>query len=162
MTDMVWKPDVTVAAVVERDGHYLVIEERAQGRIVLNQPAGHLESGESFVDAVERETLEETGWRFRADAITGIYLWRTPQGTRTFLRVAFCGALDWHEPARPLDRGIVGVRWLTREQLAASGPRLRSPLVLQCIDDHRAGVRYPLTLISHLLGNASGALAANG
>ena len=162
MPDMVWKPDVTVAAIVERDGQYLVIEERAGGRIVLNQPAGHLENGESFVDAVVRETLEETGWHFRPDAITGIYLWRTPQANRTFLRVAFTGAVDTHEPARALDRGIVGVRWLTREQLVASGPRLRSPLVVQCIEDQRAGIRYPLALISHLLGNPAGALAASG
>ena len=161
MPDMVWKPDVTVAAIVERDGQYLIVEERSSGRIVLNQPAGHLESGETFPAAVQRETLEETGWHFRPDAITGVYLWRTPQSNRTFLRIAFTGSVDGHEPARTLDRGVVGVRWLTREQLAASGPRLRSPLVLQCIDDHRAGLRYPLGLISHLLGEPTSALAAN-
>ena len=91
MTGMVWKPDVTVAAVAERDGRFLVVEERASGRLVLNQPAGHLEDGETLHDAVVRETFEESGWRFRPDAIVGIYLWRPTRPTRTFLRVAFSG-----------------------------------------------------------------------
>ena len=162
MPDMIWKPDVTVAAVVERDDQYLVVEERASGRIVFNQPAGHLEDGESFEDAVARETLEETGWTFRPDAITGIYLWRGAQSNRTFLRVAFCGSAELHDPGRVLDRGIVRVRWLTREQLAATGPRLRSPMVLRCIDDHRSGVRYPLALIRTLIADAKASLAAIG
>jgi len=161
MPDMIWKPDVTVAAVVERDGHYLLVEERASGRIVINQPAGHLENGESFEQAVVRETLEETGWTFRPDAICGIYLWRASQSNRTFLRVTFCGTAVERDASRALDRGIVRVRWLTREQLVAAGPRLRSPLVLRCIDDHRTGTRYPLSLISHLIADASPTLAAN-
>ena len=161
MPDMVWKPEVTVAAVVERDGQYLVVEERASGRIVINQPAGHLEDGESLEQAVVRETLEETGWTLRPDAISGIYLWRGAQSHRTFLRVTFCGAAVGHDSSRSLDRGIVRVRWLTREQLVAAGPRLRSPLVLRCIDDHNAGARYPLSLISHLVADARAALAAN-
>jgi 8-oxo-dGTP pyrophosphatase MutT (NUDIX family) len=155
MPDMVWKPDVTVAAVIERDHQYLV------GRIVINQPAGHLESGETFVAAVIRETLEETGWTFTPDAIVGLYLWKPESTGRTFLRVAFSGQAELLDPSRPLDRGIVRTRWLTREQLAATGPRLRSPLVLSCIDDHRSGIRHPLSLITHLLADAKAPRAAN-
>jgi len=162
MTDMVWKPDVTVAAVVERDGQFLVIEERASGRIVFNQPAGHLENGETLVAAVVRETLEETGWTFEPAAVVGIYLWRPPQTQRTFLRIAFCGPAVSHDAARALDHGIVGTRWLTREQLAAMGPRLRSPLVLRCVDDYLAQVRYPLELLTHLISDVKASLAASG
>jgi 8-oxo-dGTP pyrophosphatase MutT (NUDIX family) len=150
MTDMVWKPDVTVAAVTERDGRFLFVEERAGGRLVLNQPAGHLEDGESFADAVVRETLEETGWRFRPDAIIGVYLWRSEQSRRTFLRVAFAGSLTAHDAARPLDGAILRTRWLRRDELLEPGLRLRSPLVRQCVDDYVAGVRYPCGLISHI------------
>jgi len=162
MTDMVWKPDVTVAAVVERDGQFLVIEERASGRIVVNQPAGHLENGETLVAAVVRETLEETGWTFEPAAVVGIYLWRPPQTPRTFLRIAFRGPAQSHDAARALDHGIVGTRWLTRDQLAAMGPRLRSPLVLRCVDDYLAQVRYPLELLTHLISDVTASLAASG
>jgi 8-oxo-dGTP pyrophosphatase MutT (NUDIX family) len=161
MTDMVWKPEVTVAAVVERDGQFLVIEERASGRIVVNQPAGHLENGETLIAAVARETLEETGWTFEPEAIVGVYLWRPPQTQRTFLRIAFCGPAVTHDASRALDHGIVGVRWLTREQLAALGPRLRSPLVLRCVDDYLAKTRYPLGLLTHLISDLKQSLAAN-
>ena len=147
---MVWKPDVTVAAVAERDGKFLLVEERASGRLVLNQPAGHLEDGESFVDAVIRETFEESGWRFRPEAIVGVYLWRPVPSGRSFLRVAFCGALEACEAPRPPDRAIIRLRWLTRAQLADPGLRLRSPLVLRCVDDFLAGIRHPCSLISHL------------
>jgi 8-oxo-dGTP pyrophosphatase MutT (NUDIX family) len=160
MSGMVWKPDVTVAAVAERDGRFLFVEERAQGRIVLNQPAGHLEDGETFLAAVERETLEETAWSFRPRAIVGVYLWRPEHAARSFLRVAFCGDLAAHDPSRSLDRGILGTRWLTREQLADPRARLRSPLVLQCVDDYLAGARHPLGLLSHLIGRPAGIAAS--
>jgi 8-oxo-dGTP pyrophosphatase MutT (NUDIX family) len=150
MSDMVWKPDVTVAAVVERDGRFLLVEERASGRIVLNQPAGHLEDGETLLDAVARETLEETAWGFAAQAVVGIYVWRPEHSARTFLRIAFCGELLDHDPGRPLDRGIVRTRWLTRAEIVAQGSRTRSPLVLRCVDDYLAGVRHPMSLITHL------------
>jgi 8-oxo-dGTP pyrophosphatase MutT (NUDIX family) len=151
MPDMVWKPHVTVAAIAERDGQFLMVEERAGGRVVLNQPAGHLEEGETFVEAVIREAIEETGWTFRPESIVGVYLWQPAHLKRTFLRVAFAGSLESHDPARPLDRGILRTRWLARSQLAAAQRRLRGPLVLQCVDDYLAGVRYPMDLISHLM-----------
>jgi len=162
MQDMVWKPDVTVAAVAERDGQFLLVEERASGRIVLNQPAGHLEEGETFFAAVVRETLEETGWTFSPESIVGVYAWQPEHLNRTFLRVAFAGTLAGHDPARPLDCGILRTRWLGREQLLAAAPRLRSPLVLRCVEDYLAGTRYPLALISHLLDRPAPALAATG
>jgi len=149
---MVWKPDVTVAAVVERNGQFLFVEERSGGRVVLNQPAGHLERDETFSAAVARETLEETGWTFVPEQVVGIYVWQPEHLLRTtFLRVAFAGRLGGHDPSRPLDHGIVRTRWLDRDQLLAQRARHRSPLVLRCVDDYLAGRRYPLELISHLL-----------
>jgi 8-oxo-dGTP pyrophosphatase MutT (NUDIX family) len=162
MTDMVWKPDVTVAAVAERDGQFLFVEERSGGRIVLNQPAGHLESGETFLAAVVRETLEETGWSFCPESVVGVYMWQPDHLSRTFLRVAFAGRLESHDPARPLDHGILRTRWLGRDQLAAQQPRLRSPMVLRCVDDYLAGSRYPLQLINHLMRSPPTPLAASG
>jgi 8-oxo-dGTP pyrophosphatase MutT (NUDIX family) len=158
---MTWKPDVTVAAVAQRDGKFLFVEERSGGRVVLNQPAGHVEDGETFLEAVVRETLEETAWRFEPQAVVGVYVWRPPHAARTFLRVAFSGELRDHDPARPLDRGILRTRWLTRDQLHEPRLRLRSPLVTQCLDDYLAGVRHPLSLISHLI-DAPVSLAASG
>lgn len=150
MADMIWKPHVTVAAVVERDGRFLVVEEDVHGERVLNNPAGHLEPGESFLDAVRRETLEETGWEFLPEAVTGIYLWKNPQLDATFVRVAFHGRCGKHHPERPLDKGIVAPHWLTRTELAAGSRRLRSPMVLRCIDDCVAGRRYSLDILSHI------------
>ena len=159
---MAFNPEVTVAAIVELDGRFLMVEERITGRLVLNQPAGHLENGETLVAAVVRETLEETGWTFEPAAVVGIYLWRPPQAQRTFLRIAFCGPALSHDAARALDHGIVGTRWLTREQLAAMGPRLRSPLVLRCVDDYLAQVRYPLELLTHLISDVKASLVSIG
>jgi 8-oxo-dGTP pyrophosphatase MutT (NUDIX family) len=151
MTGMVWKPDVTVAAVVERDGQFLFVEERASGRVVLNQPAGHLERDETLLHAVTRETLEETGWTFVPRDIVGIYLWQPEHLAKTFLRVAFSGQLEGHDPSRPLDHGILRTRWLDRGQLMAEQARHRSPLVARCVDDYVLGARYPLELLSHLM-----------
>jgi 8-oxo-dGTP pyrophosphatase MutT (NUDIX family) len=148
---MAWKPDVTVAAIAERNGSFLVIEERARGRLVVNQPAGHLEDGETFLDAVVRETLEETAWTFVPEHLVGVYLWRPEHMKRTFLRVCFSGSLTAHDETQPLDKGIVRTRWLTREQIAAMQPRLRSPLVLRCVDDYLAGMRYPCEVLRHLI-----------
>lgn len=147
---MVWKPHVTVAAIAERDGRFLVVEEVIRGRTVLNNPAGHLEQAESFADAVRRETLEETGWEFEPEAVTGIYLWSNPELDNTFLRVAFSGRCLRHHPDRALDKGIVGPHWLTRAELGDGVRALRSPMVLRCIDDYLQGRRYPLQLLSHL------------
>lgn len=143
---MVWKPDVTVAAVVERDGHFLVVEERIRGRRVFNQPAGHLDAGETLLQAVVRETLEETAWHFQPQWLIGTYLCRhSPE--LTTLRFAFGGELLAHEPQRALDVPVIAAHWLTRAQLAAPERQLRSPLVLRCIDDHLGGRRYGLELL---------------
>ena len=145
---MPFRPDVTVAAIVEREGRFLVVEGRAARRIVVNQPAGHLEQGEDLVEAVIRETLEETACRFFPEAVTGLYLWRHPVIDKTFLRIAFCGSVEGPDPARRLDRCILRTAWMTRSQLAERPGRLRSPLVLRCIDDYLAGRRHPLSLLS--------------
>jgi 8-oxo-dGTP pyrophosphatase MutT (NUDIX family) len=158
---MIWKPDVTVAAVTERDGRFLFVEERVRARVVINQPAGHLEDGESFLEAVVRETLEETGWDFEPRAVVGVYLWRPGDTNRSFLRVAFAGELSSHDPARPLDRGILRTRWMTRDELAAAQLRLRSPLVMRCVEDYLAVARYPCGLINHLISEPA-PVAAHG
>lgn len=145
---MVWKPHVTVAAIAEQDNRFLVVEERVRGHLVINNPAGHLEESENFQDAVRREVLEETGWEFEPDHVTGIYLWKNRRLDTTFLRVTFFGRCMRHDPERPLDRGIVGPRWLTRDELASGKHALRSPMVVRCIDDHLAGARYPLEVLT--------------
>ena len=147
---MPFRPDVTVAAIVEREGRFLVVEERAARRIVINQPAGHLEQGEDLVGAVIRETLEETACQFVPEAVTGLYLWRHPVIDKTFLRVAFCGNVEGPDLSRRLDRCILRTAWMTRSQLTERPDRLRSPLVLRCIDDYLAGRRHPLSLLSSI------------
>ncbi|ROR32620.1 NUDIX hydrolase [Inmirania thermothiophila] len=149
---MRWCPHVTVAAVIEREGRFLLVEEEAEGRRVLNQPAGHLDEGEPLAAAAAREALEETGWPFRPEAVVGIYRWRHPGNGRTFLRVAFAGSLDTDAPRRPLDAGILRTVWMRRDEIAAAADRLRSPLVLACIDDHLRGARHPLTLLRDIEG----------
>lgn len=153
---MRWNPDVTVAAVVERDGRFLVVEERIGGRLVLNQPAGHLERDETLIDAVVRETREESAWRLHPQALVGVYLWRNPDNGRGFLRFAFCGSVDDHHANQPLDTGIQRALWLSAAELRANPARLRSPLVLRCLDDYLAGVRRPLETVASLdLDNAT-------
>ena len=147
---MRWNPEVTVAAVVEQDGRFLMVEERIKGRLVLNQPAGHLEDRETLLEAVIRETREETAWRFHPEALVGIYLWRNPVDERSFLRFAFCGTVDDHQPKLPLDIGIVRALWMTPQQLRAQTPRLRSPLVLRCLADFLRGSRQPLESVATL------------
>lgn len=144
------RPAVTVAAIVERDGRFLLVEERIGGRLLLNQPAGHVEAGESLLEAVVRETHEESAWHFAPTHLLGIYLWRNARNGRTTLRIAFCGEVSGHDPRARLDRGIVGTQWLTRQALGQAPARLRSPLVLRCIDDYVAGRRLPLDSLAHL------------
>ena len=143
------KLDLTVAAIAEHGGRFLIVQERAARRVVLNQPAGHLESGESLVEAVVRETCEETGREFRPESLTGIYLWQGPAG-RTVLRVAFAGRVGERDAAARLDRAIIRTLWLDRDQLVARASEHRSPLVLLGVDDYLRGVRYPLDLLSHV------------
>ena len=145
----VWKPNVTVAALIERDGRLLLVEEETDDGVRFNQPAGHLDEGESLVDACARETLEETAWGFRPTALVGIYQWHRPQRDLTYLRFAFCGELGAHEAGRPLDAGILRAIWMTADEIRASVARHRSPLVWQCVSDYLAGRRFPLELIRH-------------
>ena len=153
MSSVRWFPHVTVAAVAEREGRFLLVEETIDGRRVINQPAGHLEPGESLLTAVRREALEETAWHFEPEGIVGVYRWEAPDG-ETFLRVAFRGRLLGHDASRALDPVIDAVRWLTRAELerARAESRLRSPLVRQCIEDFSTGCDYPLTLLRDLSG----------
>jgi 8-oxo-dGTP pyrophosphatase MutT (NUDIX family) len=152
---MTVRPDLTVAAIVERDGQFLLVEERVASRLVFNQPAGHVERGEQFIEAVVREALEETAWTFHPESLVGIYFWEQPNQPRSFLRVAFCGQVSRHDPSRRLDRGIERAVWLSREQVVARSARLRSPMVLSCIDDYLDGVRYPLDALKYVLQNAA-------
>ena len=147
---MAFNPEVTVAAVVECDSRYLLVEERITGRLVLNQPAGHLEDRETLLDAVVREAREETAWRFVPTALVGTYLWRSPDTGRSFLRFAFCGTVNDLRADQALDTGIVRAVWLSREQILNQQARLRSPLVLRCIDDYLLGRRQPLDSVSAL------------
>ena len=145
-----WQPDVTVATVVVADGRLLCVEERAHGRLVLNQPAGHLEPDESLLDAALRETLEETGWNVRLTAFVGAYQWRAPETSRHYLRFAFAAEPVAHDPARPLDEGIVRALWMAPSELRAAADRHRSPLVWRVVADYLAGSRHPLALVSQL------------
>lgn len=148
--------DVTVAAVIERGGKFLMVEERAPDALVLNQPAGHLELGESLPAAVAREVLEETAHRFEPQHVVGFYLWHSAEAGITYLRVAFCGTAEPLDGDRALDEGIVALHWLTRAELAERADRLRSPMVLRCIDDYLAGQRHPLRCLTYLAPPSAG------
>lgn len=143
-------PDITVATVVIRDGRVLLVEENVQGRVVLNQPAGHLERGESLQRAALRETLEETAWHIELTAFIGSYQWTSPHDGRCFLRFAFAARPLVHEPQRPLDDGILRCLWLTPSELLACDERHRSPLVAAVVEDYLAGRRMPLDLVRAL------------
>jgi len=145
---MIWKPHVTVAAMIEEDGRFLFVQERIAGHTFINQPAGHLEEGEGLADAVIRETLEETAWHFRPDAVTGIYLWRHPESRDSFLRIAFSGVAFRHEAGRELDGEIEKVLWMTPDEVRRQPGRLRSPMVIQSLDDYLAGSAYPLSILT--------------
>ena len=145
----IWKPNVTVAAVVERDGRFLVVEEETDDGLRFNQPAGHLDEGESLVQAAAREALEETAYQFRPEFLVGIYQWPRPAGDITYLRFAFGGAITGLDPDRPLDNEIVQAVWMSLDELRATRERHRSPLILQCCEDYMAGRRFPLDLIRH-------------
>ena len=145
-----WKPSVTVAAVIEHDGRFLLVEEETAEGVRLNQPAGHLDPGESLLAAAARETLEETAFAFTPMQLIGVYLWRSVPSAgdaTTYLRFAFCGELGAHDPERVLDHGILGALWLTREEIAARAAQHRSPLVQRCVDDYLRGMRFPLDLL---------------
>jgi 8-oxo-dGTP pyrophosphatase MutT (NUDIX family) len=150
-----WQPDVTVATVVVRDGRLLMVEEDVRGQRVLNQPAGHLEPDESLAEAALRETLEETGWQVRLTAFVGAYQWKAPDDAaggsgRHYLRMAFAAEPVSHDPARPLDEGIVQALWLTPSELRAEAARHRSPLVWRVVEDYLGGRRHPLDALTQV------------
>jgi 8-oxo-dGTP pyrophosphatase MutT (NUDIX family) len=144
-----WKPNVTVAAVIEKDGRFLLVEEHAADGLRLNNPAGHLDPGESPAQACVREALEETAYQFKPTALLGIYLSRQRKGDEdiTYLRFAFCGTLGEHDPTRPLDTGIVRTLWMTPDEVRQSVDRHRSTMVLQCLEDYLCGKRFKLDLV---------------
>lgn len=145
----IWCPHITVAAVIEQGGKFLFVEEEAEQSVVINQPAGHWEENERLVDAVIRETLEETGYHFQPTALVGVYRWPHPTQPIVYLRFAFCGAVLGHDADRALDVGIVRVVWLTSDEVRAQTARHRSPLVLRCMRDYLADKRYDLDLLTH-------------
>ena len=148
---MRWQPSVTVAAIIEREGKFLFVEEHdATGKRVINQPAGHWENGETLWAAARRETLEESGWDFTPTGLLNIYHWRHSPDT-TYLRFAFVGQLGAHDPLRRLDEGIVGTLWLSLDELAAQRDRHRSPLVMRCVEDYINGKPLPLEVIKHII-----------
>lgn len=145
--ETVWKPHVTVAVLVEQDGRYLCVEERIRGRLLLNQPAGHLEPGESLAAAAVREAREESAYDIALEAIVGVYQWRSPSSGKHFLRVAFAATSVAHHEDQPLDAGILRTLWLTPEEVRGRREDLRSPMVLRGVEEHAAGRRFPLDLI---------------
>ena len=146
-----FKPNVTVAAIIERGGRFLLVEEESADGLKLNNPAGHIEQGESPVQGCAREALEETGRVFEATSLVGVYLARARRDSTgddvTYLRFAFCGTCGEPDPSRALDTGIVRTLWMTADEIRASAARHRSPLLLRCIEDYLAGQRYPLSLV---------------
>jgi ADP-ribose pyrophosphatase YjhB (NUDIX family) len=151
---MQWKPNTTVAAIAEQDGRYLLVEESINGNLVFNQPAGHLEQGETLIEAVKREVMEETAWEFEPESLVGVYLYPNPhQADITYLRFCFYGSCIKEHKGQPLDDGIVRAAWLTTEEIENEQKRMRSPLVAQCIKDYQDGKHYPLDLIHHALNS---------
>ena len=146
---MIWKPHVTVAAVAERGGRFLMVEEETDEGIQFNQPAGHLEHGETLAEAVVREALEETAHAFVPRFLVGVYHWSHPAKNISYLRFAFGGEAVGHDASRALDLGIRAAHWLTLDEIRASRERHRSPMVLSCIEDWRAGKRHPLEVVTH-------------
>jgi len=146
---MIWKPNVTVAAVIERDGKFLLVEEETSQGLRYNQPAGHLEADESLLAAVIREVLEESAYHFVPQHLLGIYRWHSPESDTTYLRFAFTGTITGHDPDRPLDNGILQALWLTPDEIRDTQSHHRSPLILRCMEDYLAGKRYPMELLTH-------------
>lgn len=147
--DAIWKPNVTVAAVVEQDGKFLLVEEETTRGALYNQPAGHLEPDESLLASVIRETLEETAHHFVPRALLGVYHYRYHPSNITYMRFAFTGDVAGREAGRKLDTGIIRALWMTADEIRASRARHRTPLVLRCVEDYLSGRRYPLDLITH-------------
>jgi ADP-ribose pyrophosphatase YjhB (NUDIX family) len=148
---MVWKPHVTVAAVIERDQRFLLVEEETNHGIRFNQPAGHLKEGESLIAAVKSEVYEETAWRFEPEQLVAVQLWRRNPESASFLRICFSGRCHNYNPDHILDEGIIAAHWLTRDEIAVDPQRLRSPLVLLSIDEYLQGNLHSLDLIKSFI-----------
>ncbi|HZV63042.1 MAG TPA: NUDIX hydrolase [Methylophilaceae bacterium] len=147
---MIWKPNTTVAAIIEQHGKFLLVEEETADGIRLNQPAGHLEDGESLLEAVAREALEETAYHFQPQHLLGIYQWRRPDKEVTYLRFAFTGLATGPDKNRALDDGIIRAVWMSADEIRRCRTMHRSPQVLTCIEHYLAGQRFPLSAITHL------------
>ena len=147
---MQWMPHATVAAIVEDQGKFLLVEEETDRGNRYNQPAGHLEDNENLLAAVVRETMEETAYTFHPEALLGIYHWKHEHNDSTYLRFAYIGRVSHHQPTQALDEGIVRSVWMTVEEMREQAMLMRSPQVLKCVEDYLAGKRYPLEAITHL------------
>ena len=147
---MQWMPHATVAAIVEDQGKFLLVEEETDRGNRYNQPAGHLEDNESLLAAVVRETMEETAYTFHPEALLGIYHWKHEHNDSTYLRFAYIGRVSHHQPTQALDEGIGRSVWMTVEEMREQAMLMRSPQVLKCVEDYLAGKRYPLEVITHL------------
>lgn len=151
MAELIWKPHTTVAAMVERDGKFLLVKEKVKGEIVFNQPAGHLNSGESLIEAVVRETLEETQYEFTPTALQRIYRLVPDKNSDTaYIRYLFRGKIGRNFNGR-LDDGIISAEWMSYDEIQSCRDRHRSPLVSQCIEDYLHKQPYPLDVISNII-----------
>lgn len=148
---MQWKPNVTVAAIAEDAGRFLLVEEDADNHVVFNQPAGHLEKNETLISAIKREVLEETAWEFEPESLIGVYLYPNPHVDIIYLRFCFTGQCIKHHTDRTLDNGIIRAVWLSKEEIEANQDKMRSPMVLNCINDYLSGKRFSLELINHYI-----------
>ncbi len=144
-----WRPDVTVAAIIEQDNHFLMVEEFSQGKLVLNQPAGHLEDGETLIQAVEREVNEETAWIFHPEAVVGLYLYPSSTRSTTYLRVCFTGSCSNFDPEQTLDHGIQQALWMSLDEIRTQSERLRSPSIMASFEDYLNGHRFPLEYLKY-------------
>jgi len=147
---MVWKPHTTVAAIIEQKQRFLLVEERVNGCVVFNQPAGHVDANERLIDAVIRETQEESAYTFKPTHIIGCYYWQKQDKSTTYMRVCYTGEITHHHPEQALDDGIIAAHWLTREEVTRCATKLRSPMVMRNIDDYLKGRRFPLDMITDL------------
>ncbi len=151
---MQWKPNVTVAAIAEDNGRFLLVEEDADNHIVFNQPAGHLEKNESLIEAIKREVREETAWEFEPEFLVGVYLYPNPRIDIVYLRFCFAGKCIQHDPTLELDQGIIRPVWMSKTEIEDNQERMRSTMVLTCINDYLSGKRYPLDLLNHYIMNS--------
>ncbi len=147
---MQWMPHATVAAIVEDNGKFLLVEETTDRGNRFNQPAGHLEDNESLIEAVIRETLEETAYTFKPEALLGIYHWKHEHNNTTYLRFAYIGSVINRQPNLALDEGIICAVWMTIDEIRSNAALMRSPQVLTCIEDYLNGQQFPLSVVTHL------------